>query len=182
MCIVIDINTLSAVFQTDSSNHKDFKPVYDWICIGKGKLVFGGTKYLKELGETYRGLFLQYRKAGKAKLVDQDKVDTEEKLASVLINHKNFDDQHIVGLLKASGCMLVCSLDTRAFPFFTHSSFFSPASRKPKIYSSKANEKLLVDKNIADFCKPCSVGTKDQRKIMQTPIFVKKKKRSFKKK
>ncbi len=52
MCIIIDVNALNEVFNTDSVNHLEFKPVRDWIIEGKGKVLYGGTKYRDELMRT----------------------------------------------------------------------------------------------------------------------------------
>ena len=167
MCVIIDTNTLHNVFKESSLNHADFKPVRDWIIEGKGKIIFGGSKYIEEINGTYLNLFLQLKKAGKAVFIPNDLVDQEERNVSQMIVHPDFDDQHIVGLLRVSKCKLICSLDSRAYPFFQHSMFFSPASKRPKIYSSVANTGLLCDRNIADICKPCVATTNSQRAILQ---------------
>ncbi|WP_433777921.1 PIN domain-containing protein [Flavobacterium anhuiense] len=164
MCIIIDTNVLVSVFDNRSANHQEFLPVFDWIREGKGKIVYGGTKYFGEMGK-YIAIFSELRKAKKAIYIDNDKVDAQEKIASSKLQHKDFDDQHLVGLLIESKCKLICSLDERAYQFFTSSKFFSPSSQKPKIYSNKTNRKILKDNNIAEVCKPCLASTKAQKKI-----------------
>lgn len=173
MCIIIDTNTLSCVFDSTNKDHDNFKPVLDWIYNGKGIIIFGGTKYLDEIKVNYLNLFLQFKKARKAIFVDNIQVDRETDSCSAAIVHKDFDDQHLVGLLKVSGCKLICSGDARAFRYFTHNTFFSPSSKKPKIYSSRVNLDLLVDTNIADVCKPCQHTTNAQRTLM-TSLKIKK--------
>ncbi|OJU75640.1 MAG: hypothetical protein BGO09_06515 [Bacteroidetes bacterium 47-18] len=166
MCIVVDTNVLSSVFVSSSANHSEFKPVKDWIIEGKGKVVFGGTKYLDEIKKKYLSLFTQLKKAGKAISVSSNLVDAEQATVAAMITHPDFDDPHLVGLLRVSGCKLVCSLDSRAYPFFRHNLFFSPAAKRPKIYSGLSNATLLVDRHIADICKPCTPTTNQQRQIM----------------
>lgn len=166
MCIIVDTNVLPNVFKQSSVNHAQFKPVRDWILEGKGKVVFGGTKYLGEIKGTYLSFFLQLKKAGKAVYVNTALVDAEQQAVEQLIVHPDFDDPHLVGLLRVSGCKLICSLDSRAFPFFRHTLFFSPAANKPRIYSSLNNARLLCDKHIADLCKPCTMTTNQQKKII----------------
>jgi len=166
MCIVIDTNVLANVFKESSANHAQFKPVRDWIIDGKGKIVFGGTKYMNEIQDKYRKIFLELKKAGKAVHVKTASVDSEQQTVTRLITHPDFDDPHLVGLLRVSGCKLICSLDSRAFPFFRHSVFFSSAANRPKIYSTLSNARLLCDRNIADLCKPCNQTTKQQKVIM----------------
>lgn len=166
MCIIIDTNCIPSVFDVESVNHEEFDPIHNWIIFGKGKVVYGGKKYFDEIDNKYLDIFLQLRKAGKAVYVRDKDVDNEAKAISKIIQHKDFDDQHLVALLRVSGCKLICSKDKRAFPFFTHNIFFTPRSNRPKIYTCKSNQNLLSDKNIADICKPCKKTTNAQRKIL----------------
>lgn len=166
MCIIIDTNVLTNVFKESSVDHAQFKPVRDWIINGKGKVVFGGTKYIEEINGKYLALFSLLRKAGKAVFINNALVDAEHSRVEAMITHPDFDDPHLVGLLRVSGCKLICSLDSRAFPYFRHSLFFTPAANKPKIYSTLVNATLLSDKYIGDVCKPCSTTTKKQKALI----------------
>jgi hypothetical protein len=167
MCIIIDTNVLACVLKKDSADHHDFKPVREWIFEGKGRIVFGGTKYLEEIKDNYLKLFLELKKAGKAVMVDKTLVDNEEKVVEKMIINNDFDDPHLVSLLRISKCKLICSRDKRAFPYFRHTTFFSPAANRPRIYSSKSNENLLCDRHIADICKPCTQTTNLQKAIIE---------------
>lgn len=155
MCIVIDTNTLPSVFDKKNKDHEQFKPVLDWIISGNGKVVYGGTKFIEEIGPKLLALFVALKTAGKAVNYDNVIVDNDAIEISGMIQHKDFDDQHIVALLRKSGCKLICSLDARAYPYFQHSMFFSPR-KKPKIYSSLRNADLLSNTNIAKICMPCT--------------------------
>src|ERR1700761_3815646 len=104
MCIVIDTNTLHHVFKESSINHAQFKPIRDWIIDGKGKVVFGGSKYLGEIEGKYLNFFMQLKTAGKAIFVPNELVNNETQIVSNLITHPDFDDQHLVGLLRVSKC------------------------------------------------------------------------------
>lgn len=139
--IIIDTNCLSNVFDKESNSFEDFAPLNDWIYSGCGQVIYGGTKYLDEI-KKYYGLFKELKKINKAKYIDNLKVDEKEIWVKSQIQHQNFDDQHIVALLIISKCKLICSLDKRAYPYFKHKEFFSKKN-KPRIYSSKKNEKLL---------------------------------------
>lgn len=166
MCIIIDTNALPSVFKQSSVNHLQFKPVRDWILDGKGKVVFGGTKYIDEIKGTYLGIMLQLRKAGKAVIIPSELVDREQYIVEGMIVHVDFDDPHLVGLLRVSGCKLICSLDVKAYPFFRHITFFGLAANRPRIYSSRKNICLLQDRFITDVCKPCAQTTKQQKEII----------------
>lgn len=165
MCIIIDTNTLALVFDKTTKGHDEFKPVLDWIFKGKGKVVYGGTKYKLEL-KKYLALFKELNTANSAVNIDDLKVDEAEFVASSMINNKDFDDQHLVGLLTVSKCKLICSNDKRGYPFFRHNLFFNPASNKPKIYSGRRNSGLLIDRHIAVVCHPCSTPNAIQKQIL----------------
>lgn len=162
MCIIIDTNVLARVFDVFNVDHYEFSPVYNWIIKGKGKVVFGGTKYTKEIGK-YLNLFVELKKIRKAIYVDSVLVDQKEEEIKKSIEKKDFDDQHLVSLLMVSKCQLICSLDRRAYPFFRHSNYFSPAKTKPRIYSGAKNKKLLTNKYIAEICKPSTTTTNQQK-------------------
>lgn len=152
MCIIIDTNALASVFQSNSADHNQFKHVLDWIMNGKGKIVFGGTKYKRELNERYISLFEEFKKANKSIHIDDVLVDKEEEIVSKLLSDKDFDDQHLVGLLRISKCRLICSNDKRAYKYFKHNKFFPHAKNRPRIYSNSKNKNLLSDKYISSIC------------------------------
>ncbi|MBK0378566.1 hypothetical protein [Mucilaginibacter segetis] len=152
MCIIIDTNTLAVVFDTGTINHRQFQPVNEWVLNGTGKIVFGGTKYIGEL-KKYLKIFIELKKANRAVHVDDQLVDAEELLVSAQLQHADFDDQHLVALLRVSGCQLICSLDARAYPYFKHELFFKPAANRPRIYSGLRNRGLLTTRHIAAICQ-----------------------------
>jgi predicted nucleic acid-binding protein len=119
MCIVIDANTFAHVFNSSSKNHHEFKPVLDWIVYGKGKIVYGGTLYKKELRNApkYFKLFLELSKSSKVVEVDMILVDKKEQEVAKLVNHPNFDDPHLIAIIIVSGCKLICSHDSKAYSF-----------------------------------------------------------------
>ena len=167
MCIIVDTNTLANVFDKKSANHKEFKPVLDWVVDGKGVFVYGGSKYIREIGRKYLNFIGELRKVRKALKIDQSAVDAKEIWAAQQVQHPDFDDQHLVGLLLVSGCKLICSLDSRAYAYFTHNSFFPRASKKPKIYSRKNNSVLLINANMADICRPGYKLTVTQKQTLK---------------
>ena len=154
MCIVIDTNSLSCVFNPINSEHDDFKPVLNWIAKGKGKIVYGGTSYEKELETAYKfvKIFSEFQKSNKVVVIEKVAVDNKEKEYKALVKHKDFDDHHIVAIIAISGVKLVCTNEKRAIPFLTNKQFYA-RGKKPKIYTSKKNANLLCDSNIAKCCK-----------------------------
>ena len=94
MCIIIDTNILNEVFNPKNQNHLEFKPVYEWIINGKGKVVYGGTKYITEIPKKYLEIFKLLKTVGKAHLVNSESVDIAAASATEKIEHPDFDDQH----------------------------------------------------------------------------------------
>lgn len=145
MCIVIDINTLSMVFNISNARHGDFADVKQYIESRAGFVVFGGTKYKAELAVTgrYLRLLRQLRDAGKAVSIFDDAVDEIEASILALTANTDCDDQHVIALLGASRCALLCSVDNRSFPFVKDRSLYPKGCPAVRIYTSPRNRKLL---------------------------------------
>ncbi len=157
MCIVIDTNTFSLVFSGRRDGHEEFRPVLRWIVSGKGKIVYGGSKYRGELrrAKRYLGIVSQFKKAGKVVEVNDQQVDARQRELEDSMQHRDFDDPHIIAIVIVSGCKLVCSNDSRAYRFVKMKELYPSRIQRPKIYRGKGNEDLLCDQNIADICRPC---------------------------
>jgi hypothetical protein len=147
MCIIIDICTLADVFEKDSVNHVEFAPVLRWISCGKGKLLYGGTKYKKELIRTkYVRTFLELRKSGKAVALDDNEVDQQHAIVRGKKESKRYNDPHLVAIVIVSQCRVVCTKDTGAMKFLREKAFYPKNIRRPKIYCRKSHKNLLVGK------------------------------------
>lgn len=155
MCIIIDTNTFASVFDSNSEEHGEFRPVLNWIRNGKGKIVFGGTTYRNELrrARKYLAVISEFKKARKIVEVSNNEIDREQRRIESLITHRDFDDPHLVAIVSVSRCKLICSNDKRAYPFIKEASLYPRAGMRPRIYSSSNNSDLLCDHYIADCCK-----------------------------
>lgn len=168
MCIVVDINCLPAVLNKKDVAHPEFKPVLDWIQGGGGKLVYGGSTYIEELGRLKRCLAAVITLANKARTVhvpDQEVDDKQNEIDKLCVN-RQFNDSHLVAIIVVSRCRLLCSQDKNSFPFIKSNKFYvgnRPPVKKPKIYTKRINEGLFVDANIADICKPCKKVNKSSK-------------------
>jgi predicted nucleic acid-binding protein len=169
MCIIIDTNTFSSVFDRTSSNHDEFLPVLNWVIEGEGKIVFGGTKYRNELKVAYKYLKLigQLNRSRKVVQVNDPEIDAYQTILEAKENHKDFDDPHIVAISYVSKCKLICSLDKRAYPFFSRKDFYPNNSPRPSIYSSKKNANLLCRKYTAEICLPCVKLNKEDIAVLK---------------
>lgn len=166
MCIIIDTNCLASVFERNSKTHNQFAPVLDWIVCGKGKLIYGGTKYLNELRNTckYLKIINLLRNSGKAVLVESKLVDAEQMRIEALITDDDFDDPHLPAIVIVSKCKIICSTDTRSIKFVTQSILYPKGIDIPKYYTSIRNKDLLCDKYIHDCYKPLNKCNKNAQK------------------
>ncbi len=161
MCIIIDTNTLGLVFNSETKEHEKFKPVLEWINNGKGKIVYGGTEYEKELIKANSlKLIKQYNIAGKAVHICNKKVDEKETEIKKRANNISFNDTHLVAIVCVSKCkLIICSNDKKAYPFLKDPHLYQKEAQTPKIYnerSFKKHKELLNDFNIAKCGKHCS--------------------------
>jgi predicted nucleic acid-binding protein len=161
MCIVIDTNTIVAVFDNRNNEHAKFRPVLDWIISGKGKMVIGGSKYREEVFvkiRKYNRLIKHLQSKRKIVEIPPEEVDREESRIQTLETSPDFDDAHLIALLDVSGCLLICSNDKRAYPFLKKIELYQRRTTRPKIYGSpegsRDNADLLCDANIAPCCDP----------------------------
>lgn len=155
MCIVIDTNALSSVFSSGATDHAEFKPVRDWIIEDRGKVVYGGKKYRKELkaARKYYSLLLEFDKARKEVCVCDARVDEEQHRMEQLVGDDKFDDAHLAAIVSVSGCKLVCTKDKSSHHFLGDASLYPRRGLRPRLYSGLRNERLLCNKNIAQCCK-----------------------------
>lgn len=166
MCVVIDMNSFSPVFNPTDEKHQYFEPVKDWVIKGKAKIIMGGTKYYDELSKLgkYRKLIIALKSAGKIHDVKSDTaIDELATKLSEMLTHRDFDDPHIVALLIVSGCPVICSNDERAFPYFHKREWYPKGQKLPKIYcerSYSSKDEILNDTNLMENLKPLEKLTK----------------------
>lgn len=154
MVMLLDINTISKVFNAGDSDHLEFKPVKEWLLNNGGCILYGGSKYISELAQlkSYLGLFAELRKANKILFIDSNKVDSMEISVSSQAGVA-CDDPHIIAILGVSGCELVCSVDVRSYSFIRKTKSYCGTKNKVKIYSRFQNRHLLPNKSAVDKMK-----------------------------
>lgn len=153
MCLVIDANTISKVFDPRNVEHKRFKPVASWVTSGLGSIIYGGTKYMKELGEgKYLQLFLELLRARRAVRMDTKAVDDLALKLKAAVPDEDFDDEHIVALVGISRCCLVCTDDARSIPYLRPRNLYPPGAKPPHIYRSLSDKKHLHSRFIVEVC------------------------------
>lgn len=172
MCIIIDINVIKHVFDSGCPEHIYYKPVFDWVYNGKGKIVCGGSKYWDELQKMgrYIKIFNQLSRAGKIVKVNDAAVDSKTLELKQKCSHKDFDDPHIAALLIVSGCKVICTEDARSYPYITRKSWYKKGAFRPRIYNKRSFNhaaRIISDNHIAEICTPCDKLNKVQSASLQ---------------
>lgn len=165
MCIVLDTNCFSKVFNTADAEHHEFRPVLDWIIGGDGCLVYGGSKYKKELANAkrYLGLFAELKRLRKIRNADDVAIDARQKEIEKLFDPAKHNDPHLPAIICACRCLLICTKDAKSVALLKDKRCYSKGVKVPKLYMSKKNSTLLCARNIADCCKPVTMLNKDAR-------------------
>lgn len=147
MAIVVDINSLPAVFSESDARYSEFMHVKEWVTNGRGVLVFGGTHYKNELAKLprYFALIRKLRDGGRAVGISDRAVDALENEVKASLMDSRCDDPHIIALLGASRCPLLCSVDARSYQYIKKRSLYPKGSPKVKIYSGSRNVSVLKD-------------------------------------
>lgn len=155
MCLVLDVNAFSNFFEDCNPDHSDYIDAKNWIFYGKGKIVFGGSKYIGELkkAKKYLRLFTQLERAGKIVRLDDKSVDSRQEVISGMESSSIFDDPHLIAIVCVSKCRIVCTRDARAIPFLKDTKFYSRFCPRPKIYRYARHKSLLTEGNIAEICR-----------------------------
>jgi predicted nucleic acid-binding protein len=148
MAIVIDVNVFSCVFDVTNENHADFAPIKSWIERREGLLIYGGTKFKCELLQSHRRVRLirMLRDSGQAVEISSIVVDTLESEVKKKVAGSKCNDPHIIALLAAAKCTLLCSRDKESFLFIKNRSLYPKGTPKVRIYSSIRNVSLLGKK------------------------------------
>ena len=156
MCVVADPPTFIPMFKPADPEHQKFKPVLDWVMAGSGKFVMGGSRYTEELRamKSILSHLSQLEKKGKVIRKREAEVDVEESLVKGIEPAKDFDDPHLVALIRLTGCRLICVRDPRSHKFLLAKYLYHSIGDRPKLYTgAKKNSKLLSARNIASCCR-----------------------------
>ena len=157
MCLVIDICCIASVFEGRSKQHSKFIPVLDWIN-GKGRLIYGGTKYNAELGRAAK--FLPYiaelSRKRRTVQIPSSQVDPIAAALKVKVTDAEFNDEHLVALVIASRCSVVCTNDNSAISYLKRVDLFADYDgvSRPKIFRGHRSHKdLCCDEHIVGMCR-----------------------------
>lgn len=155
MAIIVDTNCFARVFCRNNKEHADFAPVLDWIVNGNGFLVYGGSKYKKELRDAMKFMhfFNMLKIAKKAVAFDDVPIDRLQKKYEQLIKDPDFDDPHLPAIVLVTKCRLICTKDRRSFRFVTSPDLYPKRFHTPMYYSGLQDEGKLNNRNIPNSLK-----------------------------
>ena len=156
MSIIIDTNVVAVTFDYENDKHAEFKPVINHLLdrTSKVKLVYGGTKYLKEVDnfKNYLGLLAELSRIRKVVRVPCERVNAKLKEIEDKLREKGrdcasdkYNDGHIMALAITSGTRIIVTSDKRSMPFLRERCFYQHSSHIPKFYTSAKNAKMLSD-------------------------------------
>jgi hypothetical protein len=143
------------MFKASDPEHAIFTPVREWISKGQGKFIMGGKKYASELlkVKSIIPLLAELERRGKIIRKSDVDVDAEEAIVKQIEPAKNFDDPHLVALVRLSGCKLICIRDPRSHQFLRAARLYNSPGERPKLYTRAKNIGLLCPSNVASCCK-----------------------------
>lgn len=155
MCIIADPPTLIPIFKQTDPDHKTFSAVLEWVKKGGGKFIVGGTKYANELKAVKSIIpFMQeLSRQGKVFNANTEAVDKEEANLKTICPVVDFDDPHLVALVKITGCRLICVRDPRSHKYLRMNKLYRSPLDRPKLYTREKNKSILCQKNVAACCK-----------------------------
>ena len=153
MCALIDACVLSKVFNPEDSQHGPFRTIASWIVDGKGSIVYGGSKYMEELGKgKYGKLFQQLRTARRAYAVDDKAVDQRAEMLRRLVPDEDFDDPHILAIIGVSKCCILCTDDDRVRPYFRRKDLYPDGVKIPKVYTRSQGKQHCSNSAVVGSC------------------------------
>lgn len=173
MAIIIDVNCLPNVFSPSAAKHDEFKPVLEWILVGKGLMVYGGSKYRDELKEMpkYLPIIRLLKDVGKVLEGCTKDIDELQSKVEEINEDEDFDDPHLPAIVLFTKCKLICSEDTRSIKHVTNKKYYPSGFPTPAYYTSGANKKLLtdnyVDKSLKPLCKMRKLESDRIKKILK---------------
>lgn len=156
MCIIADPPTFIPMFKDSDPEHATFVAVREWVTKGPGKFVMGGTKYNSELAKISSVIpaLLELERKGRIVRAKRMDVDDHEVAVRKIEPSQDFDDPHLVALVRATGCQLICVRDRRSHKFLVDKKFYRTSGlSRPSLYTRANHKKLLLKSSPAPCCR-----------------------------
>lgn len=154
MCLIIDTCCLAKVFNKDNIEHDRFKPVLDWITKGQGSVIYGGGKYKRELRRApkYLSILVELNRQGRVISLSDKEVDVIAEEVSSIVNRSDFDDEHLIAIVRVACCRVVCTDDKTAERYLKRSDLYPRGMKKPKIYKNVRQKTLCCKRYVVGKC------------------------------
>jgi hypothetical protein len=141
VCVIIDANLAFCIFT--SVPEDDFRPVFEGLHAPdkNGCVVYGG-KLANELSSrtASRRYLLELSRAGRARLIPEDIVQSEEEdLTRSRLCQSN--DPHVIALARVSGARTLCSHDQKLHQDFRNAKLIS--NPRGRVYQNATHMPLL---------------------------------------
>lgn len=145
MCIIADPPIFAPMLNPKDPEHGDFSPIFHWVMNGHGKFVIGGEQYTQELSRIsgVLSVIVQLERMGKIIRTKKDVTDNEVVLVKTIKPVIDFDDPHLVALVRLTGCRVVCLRDRRAHRHLKDATLYRAPGARPKLYTCAKNKYLL---------------------------------------
>jgi hypothetical protein len=114
-------------------------------------MIYGGTKYLTELGrvKTVLRLVVELNRKGRVTIYPKGRIDALAKQLKREVNQRAFNDEHLVAIVIVSECRVVCTDDKKAMPYLKCTKLYAAHGVKhPKIYNRRSHKDLCCDENL----------------------------------
>ena len=115
----------------------------------------GGAKYKRELSalKSILSILVELERKGKVVRATDADVDADELIVKTIEPASDFDDPHLVALVRLTGCRLICIRDPRAHKFLRAAAFYRSKKDRPSLYTRAKNYILLRPQNLAPCCR-----------------------------
>jgi hypothetical protein len=129
----------------------------DWIYEGNGRMIYGGTKYNQELvAWKMLGLVKELDTRRETVHIANAAVDAIATSLKNKITETKFNDEHIVALVIASRCRVVCTNDKSAISYLKRPDVFADYDgvKRSKIFrGNKKHITMCCDRHVVAVCR-----------------------------
>jgi predicted nucleic acid-binding protein len=152
MNIIVDTNVIHKVFVKGHEHFEHYASIYRCLIECKGKMIVGGTTFLKEIDAyrdvKYTRVLNELKKAGKLIVLPIKDVDKKEKELKLKNKSRDFDDAHLIACIiiadiELNRCTVLCTEDKRADKYIKDQAFYSTPKIIPSIYRNKSHIHLI---------------------------------------
>lgn len=148
--VILDTNCFSHVFNAHDIRHPEFEYFLNWLCRGPGYLVYGGSKYLKELEDAkkYLRFFTLLQQYNKARVYDKSQIDLEMDRIKELIKDADFDDPHLAAIVIITKARVICTGDERCIRHLKQKHIYNGKVEVPRFYINPRCSSLLTERYV----------------------------------